>query len=138
MLVHLPDGHGAVAVRDGLLATIATLPERLHKTLTWDQGTELAQHPQITLATKMAIYFCDPHSPWQRGSNENTACCASTFPKAPTCPCTHPRGCSRWPPSSTTGHARPSAASHPPKRCNAYCWTPNHPSLRRPPEFAEP
>ncbi len=72
MLVHLPDGHGAIAVRDGLLASIATLPERLRKTLTWDQGTELAQHRQITMATKMAIYFCDPHSPWQRGSNENT------------------------------------------------------------------
>ena len=61
MLVHLPDGHGAVAVRDGLLATIATLPEHLAKTLTWDQGTELAQHRQITMATTMAIYFCDPH-----------------------------------------------------------------------------
>ncbi len=72
MLVHLPDGHGALAVRDGLLATIATLPEHLRKTLTWDQGTELAQHRQITIASKMAIYFCDPHSPWQRGSNENT------------------------------------------------------------------
>ena len=72
MLVHLPDGHGAIAVRDGLLATIATLPEHLRKSLTWDQGTELAQHRQITLATEMAIYFCDPHSPWQRGSNENT------------------------------------------------------------------
>ena len=72
MLVYLPNGHGAIAVRDGLLATIKTLPERLRKTLTWDQGTELAQHKEITLATKMAIYFCDPHSPWQRGSNENT------------------------------------------------------------------
>ncbi len=72
MLVHLPDGHGAVAVRDGLLATIRTLPTRLAKTLTWDQGSELAQHRQITMATNMAIYFCDPHSPWQRGSNENT------------------------------------------------------------------
>ena len=72
MLVHLPGDHSAITVRDGLLATIKTLPERLAKTLTWDQGTELAQHRQITMATKMAIYFCDPHSPWQRGSNENT------------------------------------------------------------------
>ena len=72
MLVHLPQGHGAIAVRDGLLATIKTLPHHLAKTLTWDQGTELAQYRQITLSTKMDIYFCDPHSPWQRGSNENT------------------------------------------------------------------
>ncbi|MGJ7442980.1 IS30 family transposase [Aquipuribacter sp. MA13-6] len=72
MLVHLPNGHGALAVRDGLLAAIKTLPAHLRKTLTWDQGTELAQHRQITLASEMAIYFCDPHSPWQRGSNENT------------------------------------------------------------------
>ena len=72
MLVHLPNDHGAIAVRDGLLETIKTLPAHLRKSLTWDQGTELAQHRQITLATKMDIYFCDPHSPWQRGTNENT------------------------------------------------------------------
>ena len=59
-------------VRDGLLAVIKTLPAHLVKTMTWNQGTELAQHRQITLATTIAIYFCDPHSPWQGGSNENT------------------------------------------------------------------
>ncbi|WP_082177250.1 IS30 family transposase [Arthrobacter sp. RIT-PI-e] len=72
MLVHLPDGHSAENVRDGLVATISTLPAHLRRSLTWDQGTEMARHREVTLATDMAIFFCDPHSPWQRGSNENT------------------------------------------------------------------
>lgn len=72
MLVHLPDGHSAENVRDGLIATISTLPAHLRRSLTWDQGTEMAKHKEITLATDMSIYFCDPASPWQRGSNENT------------------------------------------------------------------
>lgn len=72
LLVHLPDGHHAEAVRDGLIATIATLPSHLRGSLTWDQGCEMARHKQFSMATDMAVYFCDPASPWQRGTNENT------------------------------------------------------------------
>ena len=72
MLVHLPDSHTAEAVRDGLVATIATLPAHLRGSLTWDQGSEMVTHKSFTTATDMPVYFCDPHSPWQRGTNENT------------------------------------------------------------------
>ena len=72
MLGHLPGGHTAEEVRDVLVPLIATLPEHLRGSLTWDQGCEMAAHKQFSVATTMAIYFCDPHSPWQRGSNENT------------------------------------------------------------------
>jgi IS30 family transposase len=65
-------GHGAEAVRDAIASTITTLPTQLRRSLTWDQGAEMAQHAQIRIDTGLAIYFCDPHSPWQRGSNENT------------------------------------------------------------------
>ncbi|RZL87600.1 MAG: IS30 family transposase [Variovorax sp.] len=65
-------GHGAEAVRDAIAAKIATLPEQLGKSLTWDQGAEIAQHAQLRIETGLAIYFCDPRSPWQRGTNENT------------------------------------------------------------------
>lgn len=89
MLLHLPpmpghgtgarikngpalSGHGAEAVRDAIAAKITTLPKKLTKSLTWDQGAEMAQHAQLQIETGLAIYFCDPRSPWQRGSNENT------------------------------------------------------------------
>ncbi|MDO4929462.1 MAG: IS30 family transposase [Corynebacterium sp.] len=72
MLVHLPDGHHAQAVRDGLVKTIGTLPEHLKASLTWDQGSEMAGHKSFTIATDCPVFFCDPASPWQRGSNENT------------------------------------------------------------------
>ncbi|MFC5260425.1 IS30 family transposase [Streptomyces cinereospinus] len=73
MLVHLPgSSHDADTVRDGLVRTIQTLPEHLRGSLTWDQGAEMARHKQFTTATGMPVYFCDPASPWQRGSNENT------------------------------------------------------------------
>lgn len=65
-------GHGAEAVKDALIAATRHLPEKLRKTLTWDRGTEMAQHIAITRETGLAVYFCDPHSPWQRGTNENT------------------------------------------------------------------
>jgi transposase, IS30 family len=72
MLVHLPAGRTAEAVRDQLVATMATLPAHLRGSLTWDQGAEMAAHRSFTVATDMPVYFCDPASPWQRGSNENT------------------------------------------------------------------
>lgn len=72
LLLHLPGGKDAVSMRDEMITTIRSLPEHLRRSLTWDQGTEMARHTEITLATDLAIYFCDPHSPWQRGSNENT------------------------------------------------------------------
>jgi len=65
-------GHGAEAVRDAIAASIMSLPEQLRRSLTWDQGTEMAQHAQLRIDTGLAIYFCDPQSPWQRGTNENT------------------------------------------------------------------
>jgi transposase, IS30 family len=72
MLLFLPDDHGAEAVRDAIIAKIATLPVQLRRSLTWDQGIELARHAEITIAADLPVYFCDPHSPWQRGTNENT------------------------------------------------------------------
>jgi IS30 family transposase len=88
MLLHLPPmpghgdprtkdgpaltGHGAEAVRDALAATITTLPDQLRRSLTWDQGSEMSQHAQLRIDTGLAVYFCEPRSPWQRGSNENT------------------------------------------------------------------
>jgi IS30 family transposase len=65
-------GHGAEAVRDAIASEFTTLPEQLRRSLTWDQGAEMAQHAQIRIDTGLAIYFCDPRSPWQRGTNENT------------------------------------------------------------------
>ncbi|WTE67898.1 IS30 family transposase [Streptomyces sp. NBC_01615] len=72
MLLHLPDDHGAENVRDALVTTVETLPTHLKRSLTWDQGSEMAAHGAFTVATGIPVYFCDPASPWQRGSNENT------------------------------------------------------------------
>jgi transposase, IS30 family len=72
LLLHLPDDHTAATVADAMSAAIGRLPEQLWRSLTWDQGSEMALHTKITEKTGLPIYFCDPHSPWQRGSNENT------------------------------------------------------------------
>jgi transposase, IS30 family len=72
MLLHLPGDHTAETVADAMIAKMCELPDQLSRTLTWDQGSEMARHIQITEATGLDIYFCDPHSPWQRGTNENT------------------------------------------------------------------
>jgi IS30 family transposase len=65
-------GHGAEAVRNAIASSIVTLPKQLRRSLTWDQGAEMAQHAQLRIRTGLPVYFCDPHSPWQRGTNENT------------------------------------------------------------------
>ncbi len=72
LLLHLPEGTGAQVVAQAMTAKMVQLPEQLRLSLTWDQGREMREHAQITKATGLDIYFCDPHSPWQRGSNENT------------------------------------------------------------------
>ena len=72
VLVHLPDGPRAEKLRDGLAEAMNTLPAGLRKSLTWDQGSEMSKHAEITAVTGMPVYICEAHSPWQRGSNEQT------------------------------------------------------------------
>jgi IS30 family transposase len=72
LLLHLPGDHTAATVRSAMTAKIKTLPDHLMRSITWDQGAEMAQHAQFRIDTGIDVYFCDPHSPWQRGSNENT------------------------------------------------------------------
>lgn len=72
MLLHLPEGRDAESVKEAMKRAITTLPSHLTRSITWDQGKEMAQHLRFTMDTGIQIYFCDPHSPWQRGSNENT------------------------------------------------------------------
>ena len=85
MLVHLPDGHHAEAVRDGLIATIDTLPAHLRGSLTWDQGGEMARHKQFSMATDMTVYSATRPAPGSAAPTKTpTGCCVSTSLKAPT------------------------------------------------------
>ncbi len=70
--MHLPVGHGAEQLRAATVPVLASLPVNARQTLTWDQGAEMAQHAHLRIDTGIPVYFCDPHSPWQRGTNENT------------------------------------------------------------------
>jgi transposase, IS30 family len=107
MLLHLPGGRDAHLAGHAMRQAITALPGELARTITWDQGIEMAFHTDFTVATGIPVYFCDPHSPWQRGSNKTrTGCCASTCPKAPTYPCTRPTTSPGSRPASTTGPAR--------------------------------
>jgi hypothetical protein len=126
MLIHLPRedgwgvmprtkngpalaGYGAITMSNALAATITTLPDQLRRLLTWDRGKELSAHARFTVETGVPVFFADPHSPRQRGTNENTptACCGSTFRKAPTCPDGVPK---RSMPSPTRSTADPGNA----------------------------
>ena len=83
MLLHLPNGHGPAQVEQAIIAATQKLPDFIWKSLTWDQGKEMSNHLQIKVATGLQVYFCDPASPWQRGSNENTnGLLRQYFPKA--------------------------------------------------------
>lgn len=72
ILLHLPGRHTAEEVAEAMIREMSLLPEHLRRSLTWDRGTEMTQYARIQTDLKMPVYFCDPHSPWQRGSNENT------------------------------------------------------------------
>ncbi len=115
LLLHLADGRGADSVDAAMRKAIATLPEELRRSVTWDQGAEMANHATFTIETGIPIYFCDPHSPWQRGSNENTngllrqtAWCATPTPGRNTRPLPTPSG---WPSSAPTHPSGPSATA---------------------------
>ncbi len=109
-------GYGAEAVRDAITSSITTLSAQLRRSLTWDRGKEMARHAELRIDTGLEVYFCDPCSPWQRGTNENTnGLLRQYFPMEPTYLVTAPPSSRPSLPRSTTGRARPSAGRPQPK-----------------------
>jgi len=149
MLLHLPrleghgtprtkngpalTGHGAEAVRDAIASTITTLPTHLRRSLAWDRGKEMAQHTQLRIDTGVEVYFCDPQSPWQRGTNENTNYSSvNTSPRAQISADTVPKISRRWPTHSTPDRERHSDGEHPPKHSTSTYSCSNKAVLRQP------
>jgi IS30 family transposase len=103
MLVHLPDGYKPEQVRDALTEKIQTIPQILRASLTWDQGIEMRDWQQVSVAADIEIYFCDPHAPWQRATSENTnGLLRQYFPKGTDLTSTAPSTSTGSPPNSTT------------------------------------
>ena len=126
-------GHGAEAVRDAIAASITTPPEQLRRSLTRDQGAEMAQHAQLRIDTGVSIYFCDPQSPWQRGTNENTnGLLRQYFPRG-TDLARHSREDLEAVANALNNRPRKTLAwKTPPKPSTSYYAPPNKPVLRRP------
>jgi transposase, IS30 family len=137
-LLPLHGGHDAASVAEAIIGQMTTLPAWFTKTLTWDRGTELARHQRITDATGIAVYFADPHAPWQRGSNENiNGLLREYLPKG--------TDLSAWTPaqlqaiaSELNDRPRQRFGYHPPREQLARLLTDNPRALQRPPESAVP
>lgn len=128
-------GYGAVTMKNALASTITTLPEQLRRSVAWDRGKEMSAHAAFKVETGIPVYFADPHSPWQRGTNETAmACSANTSPKEQTSHVGTPRSSRPSPTHSTTDHARHSDGKLPPKHLTNTYNRSNNPVLRPPVE----
>jgi IS30 family transposase len=135
MLVGLPGAHTPGVVADALAGAITRLPGRLRRSLTWDQSKEMAEHARFSVAAGVPVYFCDPHSPWQRGSNENTnGLLRQYFPAAPTSGRSRSVTSTPSPLSSTTAPGKRSDGSHHVRHWTRRCDNP----LRPPSLWAAP